>query len=165
MSANYGEKSFSDFTKQAEAQLKAAARVEPTVVVSDANWKAMISSQASVIEVMRQIKDEQRTLITCKEMEDYLSWQIQILTESTTALKEELESCRREYSQMLEEFRSRLKDETKKLTSQVGSMNDRYSYNMDQQLERQRRSAVRQFLIGLLPTILLAVAYFLQWRL
>lgn len=57
-----------------------------------------------------------------------------------------------------------IKDETKKLTSQVGSMNDRYSYNMDQQLERQRRSAVRQFLIGLLPTILLALVFFLQWR-
>ena len=67
------KKSLEELKKQAGMQLTLAERVEPLVAVTDANWKALLGNQKSLLEMVSQVLEEQEELASMEDLKTHLA--------------------------------------------------------------------------------------------
>ena len=91
MSFTTERKSPQDFIVKAQENLTVAETAHPCVAVTEPNWKAMISTQRSQIDLLKEIRNTLPTLTTEKELKVYMDRQLKLLMQYTEQTKEATE--------------------------------------------------------------------------
>ena len=91
MSSSTENRSPQSYITAAQQQITVAEKVHPCVTVTEPNWMAMIATQKTQIQLLKEIQDTLPTLTTKEELKAYLDSQLQVLmkyTELTTIATE-----------------------------------------------------------------------------
>ena len=109
MSSSTERKSPQNFITEMQEQLTVAETAHPCVAVTEPNWKAMISTQRSQIDLLKEIRDTLPTLTTEKELKVYMDRQLKLLMQYTEQTKE-----------ATEQFQAALETSAAELTENIG---------------------------------------------
>ncbi len=161
MSSSTERKSAQSLITEMQEQLTVAETAHPCVAVTEPNWKAMISTQRSQIDLLKEIRDTLPTLTTEEELKVYMDRQLKVLiqyTEQTKEATEQFQAAMETSAAELTENISRLITDTEK---QVGRMKENFSENLsmlrgtaEDKLERHTN---KLFWISLIPSAVLIV--------
>ena len=161
MSSSTERKSPQELITEMQEQITVAETAHPCVAVTEPNWKAMISTQRSQIDLLKEIRDTLPTLTTEKELKAYMDRQLKVLiryTEQTKEATEQFQTTMETSAAELTENINRLITDTEK---QVGRMSESCSNNIsmlrstaEDKLERHTN---KLFWISLIPSAVLIV--------
>ena len=130
MSSSTERKSPQDLITEAQQKITTAEKVHPCVAVTEPNWMAMISTQRSQIDLLKEIRDTLPTLTTEKELKVYMDRQLKVLMQYTEQTKEataQFQTAMETSAAELTENINRLITDTEK---QVGRMSESCSNNI-----------------------------------
>ena len=161
MSSVTERKSPQDFITKTQQQLTAAEKVYPCVTVTEPNWSAMIFTQRSQIELLKEIQETLPTLMTGEELKMYMDEQLKVLIQYT----EQSQTATEQFQTAMEASAAKLSESIKKLITdtdkQVGRMSESFSGNLsmlrstaEDKLERHTNKLFR---ISLIPSAVLIV--------
>ncbi len=161
MSSSTERKSPQDLITEAQQKITTAEKVHPCVAVTEPNWMAMISTQRSQIDLLKEIRDTLPTLTTEKELKVYMDRQLKVLMQYTEQTKEataQFQTAMETSAAELTENINRLITDTEK---QVGRMSESCSNNIsmlrstaEDKLERHTN---KLFWLALIPSAVLIV--------
>ena len=133
--------------------LDRASAVQPTVAVSEPNWKAMIDSQRDQVKTLAEILQQLNTLATEEQMAAYMNQQMELLTQHA----EESIQTMEEYQQTLMTSAQQAAATIKK---QAGNMNEEFGKAILQERLRMKRYTKLLFWIAMIPSLILLL---LEW--
>lgn len=161
MSSSTERKSPQNFITEMQEQITVAETAHPYVAVTEPNWKAMISTQRSQIDLLQDIQNTLPTLTTEKELKAYMDRQLKVLiqyTEQTKEATEQFQVAVETSAAELTEGISQLITDTEK---QVGRMKENFSESLsmlrstaEDKLEKHTN---KLFWISLIPSAVLIV--------
>ena len=161
MSSSTERKSPQNFITEMQEQITVAETAHPCVAVTEPNWKAMISTQRSQIDLLQDIQDTLPTLTTAEELKKYMDRQLSVLmqyTEQTKEATEQFQAAMETSAAELTENINRLITDTEK---QAGRMSESCSNNIsmlrstaEDKLERHTN---KLFWMSLIPSAVLIV--------
>ena len=161
MSSSTERKSAQSLITEMQEQLTVAETAHPCVAVTEPNWKAMISTQRSQIDLLKEIRDTLPTLTTEEELKVYMDRQLKVLiqyTEQTKEATEQFQVAMETLAAELTENISRLITDTEK---QVGRMSESCSNNISMLRstaeDKLDRHTNKMFWISLIPSAVLIV--------
>ena len=161
MSSSTERKSPQNFITEMQEQITVAETAHPCVAVTEPNWKAMISTQRSQINLLKEIQDTLPTLTTEKELKVYMDRQLKLLmqyTEQTKEATEQFQAALETAAAELTENINRLIADTEK---QVGRMSESCSNNISMLLstaeDKLERHTNKLFWMSLIPSAVLIV--------
>ena len=154
-------KSPQDFITKTQQQLTAAEKVHPCVAVTEPNWAALISTQRTQIELLKDIQETLPTLTTSEELKMYMDKQLKVLMQYT----EQTEETTKQFQATMETSVAELTGSIRRLITdtekQVGRMRESFSTNLsmlrstaEDKLERHTN---KLFWISLIPSAVLIV--------
>ena len=157
MSSESGRKSPSELKAQAKMNLAQAAQTETYVSITEKNWRALIQSQQTQIDMMNTMMNTIETLATWSEINDLLEQQI-----------EELKSYSEQTQQTLTEYQDTLQKQAQQIQtatstsiecfqSQAGKASEEFSKKLCSAEEQTKSSLKKIIAASLIPTILLIV--------
>lgn len=153
---------------QAQRNIQAANSAQPCVAVTEPNWKAMIQTQRTQIELLselqktqteglNEIREAMQTLTTKDEIVDYLRQQLDELERYTEAVSE----ASMEYQKAMRRDASRISSELdtamKNAESRAGRMSESFSNCLLQEQKSMKNYARKLFWIAMIPSISLMV--------
>ena len=157
MSLESGRKSPSELKAQAKMNLAQAAQTETYVSITEKNWRALIQSQQTQIDMLSTMMSTMETLATWSEINDLLEQQI-----------EELKSHSEQTQQMLTEYQDTLQKQAQQIQiqtstsmenfqSQAGKASEVFSKKLYSAEEQTKSSLKKMIWVSLIPTILLII--------
>lgn len=162
MNSESARKSSQEMKKVQKEMLERAQQAQPAVVLTDANWKALIASQQNQIKTLGQLLD---IAYTHADREELVGWANQMMG----ILRADALEQRREQGQYKEELTAVLNKQTALLEStvtdtekQVGSMREKFSSAILQEQTQLRKAQKKLFWISLIPSLTLVI---LEWTL
>ncbi len=161
MSFTTEKKSPQDLITEMQEQITVAETAHPCVAVTEPNWKAMISTQRSQIDLLKEIRDTLPTLTTEKELKAYMDRQLKVLiqyTEQTKTATEQFQAAMETSAVELSKNISQLITDTEK---QVGRMSESCSNNISMLRstaeDKMEKHTSKLFWISLIPSAVLIV--------
>ena len=151
------EKYLNELKAQAKMNLAQAAQTETYVSITEKNWRALIQSQQTQIDMLSTMMSTMETLATWSEINDLLEQQI-----------EELKSHSEQTQQMLTEYQDTLQKQAQHIQiqtstsmenfqSQAGKASEVFSKKLYSAEEQTKSSLKKIILASLIPTILLII--------
>ena len=137
-----------------------AAAVQPTVAVSEPNWKAMIDLQREQVNTLAEILQQLNTLATEEQMVAYMNQQMEILTQHAE-----------ESIQTMEEYQQTLMTSAQQaaaiIEKQGGKMNEEFGNAILQEGLRMKKHTKILFWIAMIPSLILLLLEWMPhiWRL
>lgn len=158
---------------QAQRNIQAANSAQPCVAVTEPNWKAMIQTQRTQIELLselqktqteglNEIREAMQTLTTKDEIVDYLRQQLDELERYTEAVSEASMEYQRAMREEADRIRSELETAVAETEILAGKLNGKFSDSLLSEQKRMNRHTMILFGIAVIPSILLLI---LQWML
>ena len=84
MNSESVRKSSKEMKEAQKEMLDRAKQAQPAVVLTDANWKALISSQEDQINVLAQLLDMVYTLADRQDLVDWVNQELEYFQNETT---------------------------------------------------------------------------------
>ena len=130
-----------------------AAAVQPTVAVSEPNWKAMIDLQREQVNTLAEILQQLNTLATEEQMVAYMNQQMKLLMQHT----EESIQTMEEYQQTL---MTSAQQAAATIEKQAGKMNEEFGKAILQERLRMKKHTKILFWIAMIPSLIFLL---LEW--
>ena len=130
-----------------------AAAVQPTVAVSEPNWKAMIDLQRDQVKTLVEILQQLTTLATEEQMVAYMNQQMKLLLQYA----EESIQAMEEYQQTL---MTSAQQAAATIEKQAGKMNEEFGQAILQEGLRMKKHTKILFWIAMIPSLILLL---LEW--
>ena len=157
MNSSTGRRSAQDFITEVQQQITAADKAQPCVAVTEANWKALISTQKTQIEILESIQNRLSTLATEEKLVDYMNQQLHLLREHSSGIAAQASQFRTKAEKAMDDMTAATSRIAANTESQAGRMSERFSQALSQQQEQASMLTRKQILISLIPTVLLIV--------
>ena len=138
MNSEYGRKSLEEYKRETAALTKAAAQVEPSVTLTEQNFKALIALTDKQNEWLSIQSQKLERLMTEEDMRT----EMQIQTAELTRM----------YQNQLTDMRtisSSMREENVNMFTQVGRMREAVSQFLDEQKKRMTKYMMRLLLISM----------------
>ena len=143
-----------DVLRQKQKQMiDRAAAVQPTVAVSEPNWKAMIDLQREQVNTLAEILHQLNTLATEEQMVAYMNQQMKLLMQYA----EESIQTMEEYQQTL---MTSAQQAAATIEKQAGKMNEEFGKAILQEHLRMKKHTKILFWIAMIPSLILLL---LEW--
>lgn len=159
MSSEYGARSLNDLKSKAREQLRTAETAVPCVTVTDANWKALITSQRTQIEWLAQLQATLEMIATKEEvdrMNDTLIANLKSYTDLSRMTTEEFQKAIQCSASAAEH---QLVESVKAMERQAGSMRENASNSLSVERERMNRYTKKLFWISMTPSVIILMHY------
>ena len=130
-----------------------AAAVQPTVAVSEPNWKAMIDLQRDQVKTLVEILQQLTTLATEEQMVAYMNQQMKLLLQYA----EESIQAMEEYQQTL---MTSAQQAAATIEKQAGKMNEEFGNAILQEQLQMKKHTKILFWIAMIPSLILLL---LEW--
>ena len=155
MSSEYGRKSAADMRAAQKDMLAKAEAVQPTVAVTEPNWKAIIASQREQVDTLGDIMETMETLTTKEELVDYMNQQLQALTEQSNQTIQIMEKYQETMMNSAENVEQKCQQAATSMEKQAGSVSEKFSQAISEQTTLMKKLAKRCFRITLIPSLIL----------
>lgn len=154
MSSVTERRSPQDFIAKEQQLITAAEKVYPCVAVTEANWKAMITTQKDQIELLQDILDTLSTLTTEEKLKEYMDEKLKTLTEAAESFQTAMDTSKKELTESI----NQTIEDTKK---QVGNTSESFSQNLSilrsRAEEKLEKHLNRLFWMSMIPSAVLIV--------
>ena len=157
MSLESGRKSAEQMRQSQRDMISKAEAVQPTVAVTEPNWRAMIDSQKAQVKTMGEILEKMDTLTTEERFLAQLEMQLQVLRSDGKASAEAMEQYRQTLMREAQNTTSTMQDTMKSLERQVGKMSEEFGKAILQEQERMKNTSKKLFWISMIPSLILVV--------
>ena len=166
MSSSTENRSPQSFITAAQHQITVAEKVHPCVTVTEPNWMAMIATQKTQIQLLKEIQDTLPTLTTKEELKAYLDSQLQVLMKYTELTKIATEHFQRTMESSAEELTKSMQTLITDTEKQVGRMNASFSNSLSMLRstaeDKLKAHTSRMFWISLIPSAVLIILELIQ---
>ncbi len=157
MSSESGRKSPRELKAQAKMNLAQAAQTETYVSITEKNWRALIQSQQTQIDMLSTMMNTMETLATWSEMNDLLEQQIEKLNSHSEQTQEMLTEFQDTLQKQAQQIQLQTSDSMKNFQSQAGKASEEFSKKLCS-AEKQTKSSLKKIIAAsLIPTILLII--------
>jgi len=157
MNSSTGRRSAQDFITEAQQHIVVAEKPQPCVAVTEANWKALISTQNAQIEILKSIQDRLLTLATEEKLVDYMNQQLQLLRKHSTEIMETASRFQTKAEKAMTDMTAATSKIAADTESQAGRVSERFSQALSREQEQASMLTKKQILISLIPTAVLIV--------
>lgn len=162
MSFESARRSSQEMKEAQREMLDRAKQAQPAVVLTEANWKALIASQQDQVRTLGQILDGANTLASREELSDWLNQTLNILQREAIERDQAWEQYKQDLTAAASKQTLLLEAAVKETKIQVGNMQEKFSYSLSQEQEQMSSVRRRLFLISLIPSLTLVI---LEWTL
>ena len=157
MSSESGRKSPGELKAQAKMNLAQAAQTETYVSITEKNWRALIQSQQTQIDMLSTMMNTMETLATWNEINELLEQQIEKLNFHSEQTQEMLTEFQDTLQKQAQQIQLQTSTSMKDFQSQAGNTSEEFSKKL-YSAEEQTKSALKKLTaISLIPTILLII--------
>ena len=157
MSLESGRKSAEEMRQAQRDMMRVAESVQPTVAVTEKNWKAMIDSQKMQVDTLGKILEKLGTLTTEEKMFAFMEMQLQILRSDGQASREAMEQYRQVLMQETQNTTHTMESTMKSLERQVGKTSEEFGRAISQEQEQMKNTSKKLFWISMIPSLILVV--------
>ena len=157
MSLESGRKSPGELKAQAKMNLAQAAQTETYVSITEKNWRALIQSQQTQIDMLSTMMNTMETLATWNEINELLEQQIEKLNSHSEQTQEMLTEFQDTLQKQAQQIQLQTSISMKDFQLQAGNTSEEFSKKL-YSAEEQTKSALKKLtVISLIPTILLII--------
>lgn len=157
MSSESGRKSPSELKAQAKMNLAQAAQTETYVSITEKNWRALIQSQQTQIDMLNTMMNTMETLATWNEINELLEQQIEKLHSHSEQTQEMLTEFQDTLQKQAQQIQSQTSTSMKDFQSQAGNTSEEFSKKLYSAEEQTKSTLKKLTAISLIPTILLII--------
>lgn len=157
MSLESGRKSPSELKAQAKMNLAQAAQTETYVSITEKNWRALIQSQQTQIDMLSTMMNTMETLATWNEINELLEQQIEKLNSHSEQTQEMLTEFQDTLQKQAQQIQSQTSTSMKNFQSQAGNTSEEFSKKLYSAEEQTKNTLKKLTAISLIPTILLII--------
>ena len=129
----------------------------PLRVVTEMNWRSLISAQNSQIEILNSIAETLPTLATKEEMTDYMNHQLTVLTEYTKQTKAATEEFQDSMMKAAENMSELIRQTLTETERRVGRVSEEFSSKLSLAEEQMQRHMDKMFWASLIPSAILLI--------
>ena len=144
-------------TERIEGSGKNAAQTETYVSITEKNWRALIQSQQTQIDMLSTIMDTIETLATWSEINELLEQQIEKLNFHSEQTQEILTEFQDTLQKQAQQIQLQTSDSMKNFQSQAGNTSEEFSKKLYSAEEQTKNTLKKLTVISLIPTILLII--------
>ena len=150
------EKAYSEAKTEARKSLSQASKTTPCVMITEANWSALLAALAKELELMN-------SMVTKDQMMDYLVQMNEIFDKEVDWLAEKEQSIAKDMESKAASLMERMESQAGRQSEQNASDLEKAKLELNQQfLNCSDQMYHRMFLPCLLTTLLAAVLVLLQ---
>ena len=146
MSSEYGSKSYTDLKKQAKQDMSAAAKAEPSFLVTEKNWLGLLDALGGILEMQTQFMMQMQTLAAREELEKTLDRQ-------RTMMQVHLDDMKVRTM----EFRTAIEATGNNLEKQVGKASEEFSKTLSKEEAHMRKWSKKLIWISAIPSVALVL--------
>ena len=157
MSSESGRKTPSELKAQAKMNLAQAAQTETYVSITEKNWRALIQSQQTQIDILSTMMSTMETLATWNDLSDMQQEQLDKLTSHAEETQQTLTEFQDTLQQQAEQIQMATSTLMENFQSQAGKASENYSQQLYSAEQTTKRSLKRMIWVSLIPTILLII--------
>ena len=157
MSLESGRKSAEQMRQSQRDMISKAEAVQPTVAVTEPNWRAMIDSQKAQVKTMGEILEQLGTLTTEEQLMAHMNMQLRLLKEDGQASREAMEQYRQTLMREAQNTTNTMESAMKSLERQAGKMSEEFGRAILQEQERMKNTSKKLFWISMIPSLILVV--------
>ncbi len=157
MNSEYGRKSPSELKAQAKMNLAQAAQTETYVSITEKNWRALIQSQQTQIDMLSTMMNTMETLATKEQMIDFMNQQIDVLQENANQTEQTLTGFQNTLQKQAQQIQTATSTSIECFQSQAGKASEEFSKKLCSAEEQTKSSLKKIIAASLIPTILLIV--------
>ena len=157
MSLESGRKSPSELKAQAKMNLAQAAQTETYVSITEMNWRALIQSQQTQIDMLSTMMNTMETLATWNEINELLEQQIEKLHSHSEQTQEMLTEFQDTLQKQAQQIQSQTSTSMKDFQLQAGNTSEEFSKKLYSAEEQTKSTLKKLTVISLIPTILLII--------
>ena len=157
MSSESGRKSPIELKAQAKMNLAQAAQTETYVSITEKNWRALIQSQQTQIDMLSTMMNTMETLATWSDLSDMQQEQLDKLTSHAEETQQTLTEFQQLLQQQAEQIQTATSTSMESFKLQAGNMSEEFSkklYSAEEQLNNHLKKLTA---ISFIPTILLII--------
>ena len=157
MSLESGRKSPGELKAQAKMNLAQAAQTETYVSITEKNWRALIQSQQTQIDMLSTMMNTMETLATWNEINELLEQQIEKLNSHSEQTQEMLTEFQDTLQKQAHQIQSQTSSSMKDFQLQAGNTSEKFSKKLYSAEEQTKITLKKLTAISLIPTILLII--------
>ena len=157
MSLESGRKSAEQMRQSQRDMISKAEAVQPTVAVTEPNWRAMIDSQKAQVKTMGEILEQLGTLTTEEQLMAHMNMQLRLLKEDGQASREAMEQYRQTLMREAQNTTATMESTMKSLERQAGKMSEEFGKAILREQERMKNTSKKLFWISMIPSLILVV--------
>ena len=157
MSSESGRKSPSELKAQAKMNLAQAAQTETYVSITEKNWRALIQSQQTQIDMLSTMMNTIETLATWNDLSDMQQEQLDKLTSHAEDTQQTLTEFQQLLQQQAEQIQTATSTSLENFQSQAGKTSEEFSKKLYSAEEQTKSSLKKLIWVSLIPTILLII--------
>ena len=157
MSLESGRKSPGELKAQAKMYLAQAAQTETYVSITEKNWRALIQSQQTQIDMLSTMMNTMETLATWNEINELLEQQIEKLNFHSEQTQEMLTEFQDTLQKQAQQIQSQTSTSMKDFQLQAGNTSEEFSKKLYSAEEQTKSTLKKLTAISLIPTILLII--------
>ena len=157
MSSESGRKSPSELKAQAKMNLAQAAQTETYVSITEKNWRALIQSQQTQIDILSTMMSTMETLATWNDLSDMQQKQLDKLTSHAEETQQTLTEFQDTLQKQAQQIQSQTSSSMKDFQLQAGNTSEEFSKKLYSAEEQTKSSLKKMIWVSLIPTILLII--------
>ena len=157
MSSESERKSTGELKAQAKMNLAQAAQTETYVSIAEKNWRALIQSQQTQIDILSTMMSTMETLATWNDLSDMQQEQLDKLTSHAEETQQTLTEFQDTLQQQAEQIQMATSTSLENFQSQAGKANEEFSKKLYSAEEQTKISLKKLIWVSLIPTILLII--------
>ena len=162
MNSSYARPSAADMRERQKQTLAQAAAVQPTVAVTEPNWKAMISSQEQQVQTLALIWERLHLLATDERIRESMQEQIYLLRECQNETEESTLAYQKSIAKAAADAEQLMKTAARAIEIQAGKVSEDFSKAISEQKSQMRKWMIRCLLISLIPSLIQLILVLLQ---
>ena len=157
MSSESGRKTPSELKAQAKMNLAQAAQTETYVSITEKNWRALIQSQQTQIDILSTMMSTMETLATWNDLSDMQQKQLDKLTSHAEETQQTLTEFQDTLQKQAQQIQSQTSSSMKDFQLQAGNTSEEFSKKLYSAEEQTKSSLKKMIWVSLIPTILLII--------
>ena len=155
MNSESARKSPQELKEIARQQMQVASRAEPCVTVTEPNWKALIASQGTQINMLEAIQSGLEPLATRDQMVDYLERQIEVLQQYTEESEAAAAQFQKDMKLLASESILKMQNAVQETEVRVGSMKEVFSNSLSAERDTMKQYTRKLFWVSMIPSAIL----------
>ena len=157
MSSESERKSPGELKAQAKMNLAQAAQTETYVSITEKNWRALIQSQQTQIDMLSTMMNTMEMLATWSDLSDMQQEQLDKLTSHAEETQQTLTEFQDTLRKQAEQIQIQTSTSMESFQSQAGKASEEFSKKLYSAEEQTKSSQKKMIWASLIPTILLVI--------